>query len=284
MTEQLLTVDRLTVTNNDGQDVVAGIGFGVAPGQTVGIVGESGSGKSVTCKTVLGILPQQLRVTHGDVTLAGHRVLDYGFREWRQLRGGVISAVFQDPGSYLNPSVPVGRQLATSLRVRYGLSRREAARRASDLFAELGLGPESGVESKLPRELSGGMLQRSVLAIALSGEPSLLIADEVTTALDVSVQAQVLDVLTRRQDATGMGIVFVSHDLAVVASVCDTVLVMRDGHIVEAGPTSSVLADPQHEYTRLLISEHKRFGIERFTASEDSRDYVTAQVTAQATA
>jgi len=277
MAETLLAIRELTVATTDGAPVVSEISFEVEPGQIVGIVGESGSGKSVTCKTVLGILPQQLSVTTGDIDLTGHPVLDYGFREWRALRGGVISAVFQDPGSYLNPSVPVGKQLATALRVRYGLSRRDAARRAEGLFAELGLGPESGVGSKLPRELSGGMLQRSVLAIALSGEPSLLIADEVTTALDVSVQAQVLEVLTRRRDATGMGIVFVSHDLAVVASICDRVLVMRDGRIVEAGSTADVLADPQHEYTRLLISEHRRYGIERFTAPEGTREhYATA--------
>jgi ABC-type glutathione transport system ATPase component len=269
MADRLLTVRGLTVTTTDGDPVISDIEFDVAPGQIVGIVGESGSGKSVTCKTILGILPQQLQVDSGEVDLLGHQVLSYGFKQWRALRGSELAAVFQDPGSYLNPSVPVGKQLATSLRVRYGLGRRAAVVRAQELFAELGLQPESGVTGKLPRELSGGMLQRSVLAIALAGQPSLLIADEVTTALDVSVQAQVLDVLRSRRDATGMGIVFVSHDLAVVGAICDTVLVMRDGRIVETGATADVLKNPQHDYTRLLVSEHRRFGIERFTAQEE---------------
>ncbi|MGV9796910.1 ABC transporter ATP-binding protein [Mycobacterium sp. NPDC003449] len=278
MTDPVLRVDGLTVTTTDGDAIVSDIGFEVAPGQILGVVGESGSGKSVTCRAVLGLLPQRLRVGAGDVDLAGHPVLSYGFAEWRALRGSVISAVFQDPGSYLNPSVPVGKQLATALRVRFGLSRREAVTRAGELFAELGLSAGSGIATKLPRELSGGMLQRSVLAIALAGRPSLLIADEITTALDVSVQAQVLELLTGRRDATGMSIVFVSHDLAVVSTICDAVLVMRDGRIVESGFTAQVLENPQHPYTRLLISEHRRYGIERFTAPEDGHEprYATA--------
>ncbi|MFN3007425.1 ABC transporter ATP-binding protein [Mycolicibacterium wolinskyi] len=278
MADPLLSVNGLAVTTVGGEPVVSDIGFSVGPGQIVGVVGESGSGKSVTCKAILGLLPQGLQIGAGDINLAGHHVLTYGFDEWRSLRGSLIAAVFQDPGSYLNPSVPVGRQLATALRVRYGLRRREAAARAQELLTELGLGPESGAAAKLPRELSGGMLQRSVLAIALSGRPALLIADEVTTALDVSVQSEVLQVLSARRDATGMSVVFVSHDLAVVSSICDTVLVMRDGGIVESGATAAVLRNPQHPYTRLLIDEHRRYGIERYTTSEDADEprYATA--------
>ncbi|MGH3637446.1 MAG: ABC transporter ATP-binding protein [Mycobacterium sp.] len=272
MADPRLSVTGLTVTTTDGDPVVSDLGFDVDAGQIIGIVGESGSGKSVTCRAVLGILPQRLHVAAGNIRLGGHDVLDYGFDEWRPLRGREVSAVFQDPGSYLNPSLPVGRQLETTLRAQLGLRRRAAAVRAEELFTELGLDPASGIGHKIPRELSGGMLQRAVLAIALAGQPSLLIADEVTTALDVSVQAQVLDVLRGRRDATGMSVVFVSHDLAVVGAICDTIIVMHDGRIVEAGQATAVLRDPRHEYTRLLVSEHRRYGIERFTGREESRE------------
>ncbi|MGU3502100.1 ABC transporter ATP-binding protein [Mycobacterium sp. C31M] len=271
MNTPLVRVDGLTVaTVKQPRPVIEGIGFELGAGEILGVVGESGSGKSVTCKTVLGILPQQLRVTGGVVELNGQDVLEYGYHQWRPLRGRVISAVFQDPGSYLNPTMPVGRQLQETLRLQHGITRRDARQRAEALLAELGLEP-GAVGGKVPRELSGGMLQRTVIAIALAGEPSLLVADEVTTALDVSVQAQVLDVLRSRRDKTGLSIVFVSHDLAVVGSICDKIIVMRDGHIVESGDARSVLTAPQHEYTRLLAEEHERYGIEKFTTAEEAR-------------
>lgn len=173
MSTPLVHVRNLTVTSTSTHEpVVQDVSFEVGEGEILGIVGESGSGKSVTCKTVLGILPQQLQVSRGAVELQGSNVLGLGYNQWRTWRGRFISAVFQDPGSYLNPTIPVGRQLQEALREQEGLGRREAARRADTLLSELGLDPDSGISDKLPRELSGGMLQRSVIAIALAGRPS----------------------------------------------------------------------------------------------------------------
>ncbi len=176
--------------------------------------------------------------------------------------------MFQDPGSYLNPSIPVGKQLAEVLRVKTGLARRVATQRSIELFASLGLRDPGLVALQYPHELSGGMLQRVLIAIALAENPRVLIADEATTALDVIVQAEVLDVLADLREVLDLSLILVSHDLAVVAQVCDEVVVLRDGVIVEAGPTARVLVDPQHPYTRLLVENHARYGIERFLTGE----------------
>lgn len=262
--EPLLTVSDLTVHVGD-TTLVSGVDLSVACGASLGIVGESGSGKSLTCRSVLGILPPGL--TNGAATTitfdgADLRALDA--RGWAAYRGTRIGAVFQDPASYLNPSITVGAQLAEVLRVRSGLGRRAARERSVDLFADMGLRDPRAVYRQYPFELSGGMLQRVLIAIAISGEPDLLIADEATTALDVTVQAEVLDLLADLRDRTGLALVLVSHDLAVVAQVCDEVVVMRDGTVVERGPAADVLAAPAHPYTRSLVEAHARYGIEHF--------------------
>ena len=266
--EPLLRVRGLSVRAG-GHDLVRGVDLAVARGGSLGIVGESGSGKSMTCRSILGILPPGC--TTGPDTSVTFDGVDLGAldrRGWLPYRGTRIGAVFQDPGSYLNPSITVGRQLAEVLRVRTGLGRRAARDRAVELFDRMGLRGPGLVARQYPHELSGGMLQRVLIAIALCEDPDLLIADEATTALDVTVQAEVLDLLADLRERTGLALVLVSHDLAVVAQVCDEVVVMRDGVVLERGKSVDVLREPRHDYTRLLVDSHDRFGIGRYRSDE----------------
>jgi len=259
----LLRVTNLRVSTGTA-DLVRGVSLEVHRRGSLGIVGESGSGKSLTCRSILGILPPGLTVADGDISFDGINLTDLSYNDWLPLRGNRIAAVFQDPSSYLNPSISVGKQLVEVLRVKSGLRRRAAYTRAIELFVSMGLRNPEVVFWQYPFELSGGMLQRVLIAVALSGDPDLLIADEATTALDVTVQAEVLDVLSDLKQSRDLALILVSHDLAVVAQVCDSVIVMKDGEIVEAGPTSEVLRNPQHPYTQLLVKNHARYGIEKY--------------------
>ncbi|MHB9756886.1 ABC transporter ATP-binding protein [Streptomyces sp. BYX5S] len=254
---------RITDTAAD-REIVHGVGFDLAPGTTVGIVGESGSGKTLTCRAALGILPPHFDVTGGHIALDGTDTATLTTQQWTALRGTTIAAVFQDPASYLNPSIRVGKQLAEVLRVKKGLRRREAREQAVELLRTVHLRDPELSYGQYPHELSGGMLQRVLIATAIAAEPRVLIADEATTALDVTVQAEILDLLADLRDRRGLALVVVSHDLAVVAQLCDEVLVMRQGTVVEQGPTRDVLHAPRHAYTRLLIAEHEQYGLERF--------------------
>jgi ABC-type glutathione transport system ATPase component len=253
------------------RDLVHRMSFELTPGKVLGIVGESGSGKTLTCRAVLGILPQHFTVAGGSIELAGRDTATLTAKEWTALRGSTISAVFQDPVSYLNPSIKVGAQIAEVVRVKKGLTRRESRRRAVELLAALRLREPELVYRQYPYELSGGMLQRVLIATAIAADPRVLIADEATTALDVTVQAEVLDLLADLRDRTGLALIVVSHDLAVVAQLCDEVLVMREGETVEQGPTAEVLYNPQHEYTRLLIAEHRLYGLDSFRQASADR-------------
>jgi ABC-type glutathione transport system ATPase component len=246
------------------REIVHGISFELEPGQVVGIVGESGSGKTLTCRAVLGILPDQLVVSGGSIRLAGRDLAELSPKQWTELRGSTISAVFQDPASYLNPSIQVGPQIAEVIRVKKKVRRREARDRALELLRSVQLRHPESVYGQYAYELSGGMLQRVLIAAAIAADPQVLIADEATTALDVTVQAEILDLLADLRERTGLAQVIVAHDLAVVAQVCDEVLVMRQGDVVEHGSTADVLYRPQHEYTQLLIAEHEQYGLERF--------------------
>ena len=259
----LLRVTNLRVSTGTA-DLVRGVSLEVHRRGSLGIVGESGSGKSLTCRSILGILPPGLTVADGEISFDGISLTDLSYNDWLPLRGNRIAAVFQDPSSYLNPSISVGKQLVEVLRVKSGLRRRAAYTRAIELFVSMGLRNPEVVFWQYPFELSGGMLQRVLIAVALSGDPDLLIADEATTALDVTVQAEVLDVLSDLKQSRDLALILVSHDLAVVAQVCDSVIVMKDGEIVEAGPTSEVLRNPQHPYTQLLVKNHARYGIEKY--------------------
>lgn len=263
-----LTVSALSVAGSDGTDIVRGVSLAVAPGTTTGIVGQSGSGKSLTCRALLGILPASLHVSGGSVDFGGIDLLSLDYRGWRSVRGPRIAAVFQDPASSLNPAIPVGHQLAEAFRVHLRTSRADSKARAFDLFQRIGLRDPARVYQQYSFELSGGMLQRIAIALAVAGEPELLIADEVTTALDVTVQAEILDLLRQLRDELGLGVMFVSHDLAVVAQVSDHVVVMQHGSTVEEGRAGAVFGKPQHAYTQSLVQNHERYGIDRFLQPE----------------
>lgn len=263
--EIVLAVRDLRVRNRlDGVDVVKGVDFSLRRGEVLGIVGESGSGKTITLRAILGILPDAFDVDGGSIELLGTDAAGFSARQWQALRGGDVAAIFQDPGSFLNPAIPVGRQLSEVLRVRRGLRRGDAKAEAHRLLALVRLENADLVYRQFPHELSGGMLQRVLLAIAISLEPRILIADEATTALDVTVQAEVLDLLDDLRETFGLSLIMVSHDLAVVAQVADHVIVMREGLVVERGRTSDVLFAPQHDYTRLLVQEHQQYGLDRY--------------------
>ncbi|RII14677.1 Oligopeptide transport ATP-binding protein OppD [Streptomyces sp. YIM 130001] len=267
----VLTVDGLDVGvgADAGTTAVRDVSFRLAPGEALALVGESGSGKSLTCRSVLGVLPAGCRVTSGRIGLTADgadrasgpaagsservELTALSRRDWDSVRGRRLAAVFQDPASYLNPSLTVGRQLAEQVRVGLGLSRRDARARAVELLADVGLHGPAELYHQYPHELSGGMLQRVLIAIAVSCTPEILIADEATTALDVVIQAEILELLRTLRREQGLALLLVTHDLAVVADSCDRVVVMYAGEIVEEGPTGEVLEAPAHPYTAALL-------------------------------
>ena len=256
----VLRVEDLRVTVGGGRtEAVHGVSFTVHRGETVGLVGESGSGKTLTCRAVLGLLAPGCERSAGRVELGGGAdteatdLSDLDRRAWNAIRGTRVGTVFQDPASYLNPSITVGRQLSEALRVNLGLGWAEARARAVELFASVGLRRPETVYHQYPHELSGGMAQRVLIAIAISGDPDLLVADEATSSLDVLVQAEVLQLLQRLSAERGLALLLVTHDLAVVAEVCDRVLVCYQGELVEQGPTDEIIANPRHPHTRALL-------------------------------
>lgn len=250
----VLTVEDLRVTVGHGRtEAVHGVSFEIGRGRIVGLVGASGSGKTLTCRAVLGLPSPGVARSGGRILLGDTDLTALDRRGWDSVRGTRIGTVFQDPASYLNPSVTVGRQLAEVLRVKRGLDRRAARGEALDLFASVGLRNPGTVYHQYPHELSGGMAQRVLIAIAVSGEPELLVADEATSSLDVLVQAGVLRLLRRLAVERGLGLLLVTHDLAVVAEVCDQVLVCADGELVEQGTAAEVIGAPKHPATRALV-------------------------------
>ena len=271
-TDSVLSIRDLWINNGQDQPIVKGISFDLPRGGTLGIVGESGSGKTILLKSVLGVLPNNINVVSGSIDLFGTNVLELNDNSWRPLRGQRISAIFQDPGSYLNPSIPVGKQLAEVLRVRGRLSRRRARQEALAAFEKLHLHNPEQVYYQYPFELSGGMLQRVLMAIALCLNPEILIADEATTALDVTVQAELLDLLRELKTELELSLILVSHDLAVVAQTADYVLVMKDGEVVEEGTTEQVLRSPKATYTQLLVHEHAHYGLDKFLVPPSAND------------
>jgi len=253
-TDDLLCLDDLHVSVHDGAaTAVRGVSLRVRPGEIVGLVGESGSGKTLTCRATLGVLPPGCGVERGTVSFGGVDVTSLPRRDWERLHGSQLGAVFQDPASYLNPVLTVGAQLAEVLRVKLGLGRRAAHRRALELFEAVGLRQPARVFHQIPAELSGGMLQRVMIAIAISCDPKLLVADEPTTALDVTIQAEVLELLRRLRDERGLAVLFVSHDLAVITQLCDRIVVFYAGEIVESGPAEEITQRPRHPYTQALL-------------------------------
>jgi peptide/nickel transport system ATP-binding protein len=252
---ELLCMDGLHVSVHHGAaTAVRGVSLRVRAGEIVGLVGESGSGKTLTCRAALGVLPAGCAIDQGTVSFAGQDVTSLSRRGWERLHGSEIGAVFQDPASYLNPSIAVGSQLAEVLRVKLGASRRAARHRAVELFQAVGLHHPERVFRQIPAELSGGMLQRVMIAIAVSCDPQLLVADEATTALDVTIQAEVIEMLRQLREQRGLAVLFVSHDLAVVTQLCDRIAVFYAGEIVESGPAAEIAERPRHPYTQALLS------------------------------
>jgi len=233
--------------------VVEGISLRVNRGEIVALVGESGSGKSLTALATMRLLPSGLEILSGQIKLAGRDVRALGPRELNRVRGAEIAMLFQQPAAMLDPTARVGAQVSEALRRHSGVSQRVARSRVLELFAEVGIpDPEIRIEA-YAHELSGGMAQRVMLAAALSANPSILIADEPTTALDVTIQVQILKLIRDRCRARNMGVLMITHDLGVVAALADQVAVMYAGRVVEFGPTSRLLASPLHPYTQGLI-------------------------------
>ncbi len=238
---------------------VDGVSFEMAPGERVGIVGESGAGKSLTTLALLGLLPRGVSTGAGSsVRIAGGEVVGASETELRRVRGGRVGMVFQDPSSTMTPVRTVGDQLLEVLRQHRDLSGDAARSEAIDLLRSVGLSDPVRTFDDPPHRLSGGMRQRACIALALAGEPDLLVADEATASLDVTVQAQILDLLVHLSITRDVGILMISHDLAVVAETCQRLLVMRAGVVVEAGPVERVLHEPAHPYTRSLLAARPR--------------------------
>ena len=231
----------------------SGVSFSLAERETKGIVGESGSGKSITLRSLLGLVPEPGRVIEGTVRWAGRDLLALRPAELRAIRGREISLIFQDPTSSLNPVYTIGEQIAETLRIKLGMPSRAARERAVELLDHVGIPAAKSRLGSYPHELSGGMRQRVMIAIAIACKPRLLLADEPTTALDVTIQDQILALLAELQDEFGMAMILVSHDLGVVAQNCDSVAVMYAGHVVEDAPAKELFESPRHPYTAALL-------------------------------
>jgi oligopeptide transport system ATP-binding protein len=262
----LVEVEGLRVefrTRSGWARAVDDVSFRVAEGRTMAVLGESGSGKSATARAMLGVLPvHACRVSAGSIRVGGRDVLALPESQRREVRGAEVAMVFQDALSALNPVLPVGFQVAEGARGHLRLSRRQARERAVDLLQLVGIPDARRRAGDYPHQFSGGMRQRVMIAMALAAEPSVLVADEPTTALDVTIQAQILDLLRRLQEERRMGLLLITHDMGVVAQMADDITVMYAGRVVEQGTADEVLARPGHPYTRALLrsvprAEHK---------------------------
>jgi ABC-type dipeptide/oligopeptide/nickel transport system ATPase component/ABC-type dipeptide/oligopeptide/nickel transport system permease subunit len=269
-TSGLLAVTDLTVSVPDGasayKDLVTSVSLSVAAGEVVGVVGESGSGKSMTALAALGLLPEPVFVRGGGIRVTGTEITDLDDGSMRKLRGSSIGIVFQDPLTSLSPVHTIGRQLCQAVRNHHPMSKRAASERALELLTRVGIPDPRSRLGQYPHQLSGGMVQRVGIAMALAGEPRLLIADEATTALDMRVQKQIMDLIRDLQRDLGMGVLIITHDLGLAADVCDRIVVMRHGRIVEEGPSRDVFAHPQDAYTRELLDaspSHERPAAQR---------------------
>ena len=223
-------------------------------GETLAIVGESGSGKSVTAYSIMGLTAYPGKLIGGTIYFNGHQIEKMSEKEMRKIRGNEVSIIFQDPMTSLNPVYTIGNQITEVIRLHTGKSKKEAYDRAKELLELVGINEPAKRLKQYPHELSGGMRQRVMIAIALACEPKLLIADEPTTALDVTIQAQILELMQELRQKLGMSIIMITHDLGVVASMCERIAVMYAGHIVEYGTADEIFYEPKHEYTKGLIN------------------------------
>ncbi len=256
MTAPLLAVRDLTVsfpTADGPRRILAGISYDIPPGRTLGVVGESGCGKSMTALALMGLVPHP-GATDGSIRFEGNELLGQPAEAWRKLRGNRVAMIFQEPMTALNPVMTVGKQVAEALVLHQGLDWKAAGERGIAMLDAVGIASPRARAAAYPHQLSGGMRQRAMIAMALACRPTLLIADEPTTALDVTIQAQILDLMQDLQDDIGMAIQFVSHNLAVVAEVSHEIIVMYAGRIVERAPAAVMFAAPLHPYTAGLIA------------------------------
>lgn len=265
MTEALLDVRNLTTRFNTSSGVLTAVNdvsFTVNPGEVIGLVGESGSGKSVTLRSLIRLMPAMTSYD-GQVLWGGRDILKMRDADVRAVRGGQISMIFQEPTTALNPVLPIGLQIEENLRAHTTLGRAERLARARELMDLVGIPEAARRLSEYPHQFSGGMKQRAMIAIALASNPKLLLADEPTTALDVTIQDQILKLILDLRDELGMSVILVTHDLGVVAATCDRMGVMYAGRIVETGTVAEVFANPAHAYTRGLLGSVPRAGTER---------------------
>jgi oligopeptide transport system ATP-binding protein len=267
--EPLISVEDLEVrfwTSRGIIHAVNGVSFDIAPGETLGIVGESGCGKSVTSLAILGILPRAGRVTAGTARYQGRDLVGLSDDELRTIRGKEIAMIFQDPMTSLNPVLTIGRQLREALETHFDLGKDEANKRAGELLDRVGIPSAKQRLRDYPHQFSGGMRQRAMIAMALACEPKVLIADEPTTALDVTIQAQILGLLRELVREEGTALIMITHDLGVVAGMCERVNVMYAGMFMETGTARQVFAKPRHPYTLGLLQSVPRLDAARKTA------------------
>jgi oligopeptide/dipeptide ABC transporter ATP-binding protein len=267
VTEPLLSIRGLRVglrRKKQTVELIRGVDLDVAPGEKLGVVGESGSGKTLTMLSVLQLLPSQLGIVGGEIDFGGENLLRVSHERLRQVRGGEVAMVYQDPMTSLDPLLRIGSQIEETLEA-HDVRGPRAAERTREVLGQVGLPDPERVESSYPHELSGGMLQRVMIAMGLATSPRVLIADEPTTALDVTIQQQILELVEQLHSETGMAVVWVTHDLGVVARLVDSVAVMYAGRIVELASTRDIFARPSHPYTAALLaslpgpgSEHRK--------------------------
>ena len=263
--ENLLEVKQLRTeffsSKTSSVTAVNEISFSIGKGEILGLVGESGCGKSVTSLSIMGLLTATSgKVTKGEVLFEGKDLLKISEKEMREIRGGEMSMIFQEPMSSLNPAMRIDKQMIEGIRLHTDLSKEEARKRAAEILAQVGIPDPERVLKNYPHQLSGGMSQRVMIAMAMSCQPKLLIADEPTTALDVTIQAQILDLMKKIQEEKGMSILMITHDLGVVAEMCTRAIVMYAGEIVEEAPIDELFNAPQHPYTKGLIASVPKLG------------------------
>lgn len=254
---ELLSIQDLSVAFPSDDDVFLAankVNLTVEVGDVVGLVGESGSGKSITCRSIIRLVPRPGEIVSGSIMFKGRDLVGLSASELRKLRSSEISMIFQDPTNCLNPVFTIGQELIAILSQFGGISRSDARRRGVELFERVGIPDAKRRMSSYPHELSGGQRQRVMIAFAIANHPSLLLADEPTTALDVTIQDQILRLLLELRSEIGMSIILVSHDMGVIAHTCTKIAVMYGGHIVESGSVQKVLKHPQHPYTQALLS------------------------------
>lgn len=256
----VLTIKKLRIQFNSRSEsiqAVRDVSFSINSGEVVGLVGESGCGKSVTAQSILGLLEKNAQIVSGEILFENENLLTKSEKEMQKVRGKKIGMIFQDPAMALNPTLKIGFQIAECLQKHENLSKLEAHAKTIELLTQVGISNPKDRFYQYPHELSGGMRQRIIIAIALACQPQLLIADEPTTALDVTIQAQILELLKAIQTQRQISFLFISHDLGVIANICDRLLIMYQGEIIEEGSVQQVFSNPLHPYTKMLINSKR---------------------------